>query len=139
MTKKHSISLRVRYEETDQMRVVYYAKYLVWFEVARTEFFRERGLDYREMEDKDKIFLPVVEVYCRYRAPLTYDDIVTITTEIKDIGAARISFQYEVKKDDKVIATGSTTHAFVNEQGSPIPVPEKARRFLSDFKKQDAA
>jgi len=127
VNSEHTITLRVRYEETDQMGVVYYAKYLVWFEIARTEFFRAKGVEYRKIEDEEKIYVPVVEAHCRYRAPLRYDDEVTVTTRLTDVGATRITFEYEVKKDGETKTTGSTKHAFVNATGSPIPVPARVR------------
>jgi len=123
--------LRVRYEETDQMGVVYYANYLVWFEVARTEFFRVRGVEYRKIEEQDKIYIPVVEAYCRYRSPLRYDDLVTVTTKLTDVEGTRITFEYEVKKGTKIAATGKTKHAFVNEKGTPISIPAKLREAFS--------
>ena len=124
---EHTIRFRVRYEETDQMGVVYYSKYLVWFEMARTEFFRAKGVEYRKIEDEEKIYVPVVEAYCRYRAPLRYDDEVTVTTKLTDVGATRITFEYEVKKDGEIKTTGRTKHAFVNSEGSPIAIPEKIK------------
>ena len=133
--KTHTIELRVRYAETDQMGVVYYANHLVWFEIARTEFFRARGIEYRKMEKEDKIYLPVVESYCRYRTPLRYDDLVTVTAELKETGRTRLIFEYKIKKGEKLAATGSTKHAFVNEAGEPIPVPDRVRAALG---KQEA-
>jgi acyl-CoA thioester hydrolase len=127
---EHAIEIRVRYEETDQMGVAYYANYLVWFEVARTEFFRAKGIVYRQIEEKDKVFLPVVEAHCRYRSPLRYDDLATITTKIAETGNSRISFDYEVKKGENIVATGKTKHAFINENGKPVPVPAKVKKAL---------
>ena len=95
---EHTIELRVRYEETDQMGVVYYANYLVWFEVARTEHFRAKGIEYRKIEDEEKLYIPVIEACCRYKAPLKYDDLVTVTSKVTDAGSSRITFEYEVKK-----------------------------------------
>ena len=127
---KCSVELRVRYEETDQMGVVYYAKHLVWFEIARTEFFRAKGLEYRKLEEEDKIFIPVVEAYCRYKRPLKYDDMVTIIAELTDVGATRATFDYEVKRGDELAATGTTKHAFVDETGIPVPIPGKIKEKL---------
>jgi len=124
---KHAVSLRVRYQETDQMGVVYYSNYLVWFEIARTEFFRVKGLDYKRIEEEDKIYLPVVESYCRYKAPVRYDDVVAVTAELTEIGAARISFSYEVKVEGKLTTLGTTKHTFVDDKGIPVPVPEKVK------------
>lgn len=127
---QHAIELRVRYAETDQMGVVYYANYLIWFEVVRTEFFRDKGIEYRKLEEEDRIYLPVVESYCRYKAPLKYDDLVTVIAKLTDIGNMRITFEYEVKKQDRVTAIGETKHAFINEKGEPIPIPPKIRKVL---------
>ena len=129
--KGHTIQLRVRYEETDQMGVVYYSKYLVWFEIARTEFFREKGVEYRRIEEEDKVFIPVVEAYCRYRSSLRYDDLVDVTTKLAEVGKTRVVFEYEVNSGGKVKAIGRTSHAFVDKDGTPIPVPEKIRKALS--------
>ncbi|MFH1552957.1 MAG: thioesterase family protein [Candidatus Omnitrophota bacterium] len=129
--KKYSTELRVRYEETDQMGVVYYANYLVWFEVVRTEFFRASGVEYRKIEEQDKIYVPVVEAYCRYKSPLKYDDLVTVTAELTDVGATRLTFEYEVKCGAKIAATGKTKHAFVDERGTPIPIPANIKTALT--------
>ena len=74
--------LRVRYAETDQMGVVYYANYFVWCEIGRGEFFRQLGYDYKQMEIADDCHLPVVEATCRYRSPARYDDEVIIETTV---------------------------------------------------------
>lgn len=129
---QHTIELRARYKETDQMGVVYYANYFVWFEVARTEFFRACGIEYRKLEEEDKIYLPVVEAYCRYKSPLRYDDLVFVTVKLADIGNMRITFDYEVKTHDKMTALGKTKHAFINREGAPIPIPQKIYKVFSE-------
>ncbi len=128
---EHTIQHRVTYKETDQMGVVYYSNYLVWFEMDRTEYFREKGLVYKDLEKKDKIYLPVAEAHCRYKTPLRYDDLVEISVELTEAGKTRITFEYEVKKDGTVMTTGYTKHAFVNGKGKPVEVPEKVREFLT--------
>ncbi len=128
---KCSVELRVRYQETDQMGVVYYANHLVWFEIARTEFFRTKGVEYRKLEEEDKIFIPVVEAYCRYRKPLRYDDLVTVTAQLTEVGMTRATFTYEVKRGGELAATGSTKHAFIDDKGVPIPIPDRIRKVFS--------
>lgn len=128
---KHAIQIRVRYKETDQMGVAYYSNYLVWFEVARTEFFRAQGLEYKKLEDESNLFLPVVESYCRYKSPLRYDDLATIETELAQMGASSITFSYEVKVGDKIAAIGRTKHALVNEKGKPVQIPSNIKQSLS--------
>lgn len=128
--KEHTIEVRVRYQETDQMGVVYYANYLTWFEIARTEFFRACGIDYRKLEEDHNIYIPVVEAYCRYKIPLTYDNLVTVTAKLTDVGSARLVFEYEVKKEEVITTTGRTKHAFVNDNRNPISVPEDIKRAI---------
>jgi acyl-CoA thioester hydrolase len=128
--QSHTVDIRVRYQETDQMGVVYYANYFVWFEVARTEFFRASGLDYRQLEEDRKIYLPVVEANCRYRAPIRYDDKVTLTVKLSSVKKARINFEYEVNCGGRLCATGMTEHTFVNSAGAPIPIPAEVKKVL---------
>ena len=125
---EHEIELRVRYQETDQMGVVYYSNYLVWFETARTELFRAKGLVYKKLEDEDKIYLPVVESYCRYKSPVRYDDLVKVTVKLTDMGKSRLTFEYEVKVDEKLTTLGETKHVFVDEEGKSVNIPDKVRK-----------
>ena len=126
-----STELRVRYKETDQMGVVYYSNYLVWFEVARTDFFRNKGLSYNNLEKEDKIYLPVVEANCRYKAPIRYDDVVVVETTLKEMSGKKITFEYIVKVEGKIKTKGYTKHVFVDKTGSPINVPEKILKAFS--------
>ena len=112
------------------MGVVYYSNYLVWFEISRTGFFRAQGLDYKRIEQERSIFLPVTESYCRYRFPLRYDDKVVVTAKLSAAGRARLSFEYEVKKGDKVAASGYTKHVFVDKEGKSVPVPADIREMF---------
>jgi acyl-CoA thioester hydrolase len=115
------IELRVRYSETDQMRVVYHSNYLVWFEVGRTEYLREMGLDYRAMEQRG-VLVPVLEVNCKYLQPAKYDDIVVVETELSEVGRAKFYFDYRIfrKEDESLLAEGRTAHVFVDDGFKPI-------------------
>lgn len=123
--------VRVRYAETDRMGVVYYANYLVWFEVGRTEWLRETGWSYREME-RDGISLPVIEAHCEYRRPARYDDDIEICTKAVPMTAVRIRFDYEVWRagDDAPLATGHTVHAALDMNGRPCRLPARVREIL---------
>lgn len=127
---EHSIDIRVRYKETDQMGVAYYSNYLVWFEIARTELFRAKGIVYKGLEKEEKVFLPVIEAYCRYKAPLRYDDLAVVTAVFKKSGPIKLHFDYEIKKDGKIITTGYTKHVFINETGEPVAVPGKIEKLF---------
>lgn len=118
----------MRYEETDQMGVVYYANYLVWFEVGRTEFMRRLGLTYREFE-KSNLYLPVLKAYCEYKQPARYDDELSVITRLESVHNVRIIFNYEIKKAGTLLAFGYTEHAFINDAGRPV-VLRKSSPFL---------
>lgn len=128
--KNSETFIRVRYEETDQMGVVYYAKYFVWFEVGRAEFFRSMGMPYSDFEKND-ILLPVTQAYAEYKTPARYDDRVRISTRISSLTDVRLAFQYELfrEEDNKLLALGGTEHAFVNSGGRPV-VLKKHNPFL---------
>jgi len=121
--------LRVRYAETDRMGVVYYANYLVWFEVARADWLRETGWSYREMEAAG-VSLPVIEAHSQYRQPARYDDEIEIRTQARLISPVRIRFDYEVVREDAVLASGHTVHAAVDGTGRPCRLPERVRELL---------
>jgi acyl-CoA thioester hydrolase len=116
----------VRYAETDQMGVAYYANYLVWFEVARTDLLRQSGWTYREME-RDGYLLPVVDAGCEYRKAARYDDELEIHTRAVLLSPVRIRFEYEVVRaaDQVTIAGGHTTHAALGASGRPRRLPAK--------------
>ncbi len=114
-----STQIRVRYSETDQMGVVYHANYLNWFEVGRTEFFRQAGFNYRELEKKG-ILLPVAEATVSFRQPALYDDLVDIRTWISDISPVRLTYAYEIYRGDQLLVSGKTMHVFTNAEMKPI-------------------
>ena len=108
----HETMLRVRYAETDKMGIVYYANYLVWFEIGRTDYCRARGFSYRDMEESESAFLVVAEAYCRYKAPAYYDDVLIVRTHITELRRRSLRFGYEIvrESDGVVIAEGETGH-----------------------------
>jgi acyl-CoA thioester hydrolase len=121
--------VRVRYAETDRMGVVYYANYLVWFEVARTEWLRDSGWTYRQLES-DGISLPVIEAHCEYRQPARYDDELDILTRATLLTPVRIRFDYEVQRGPDVAAVGHTIHAALNGSGRPCRLPARVLEML---------
>jgi acyl-CoA thioester hydrolase len=113
------------------MGVVYYANYLVWFEVARTEWLRATGWSYREMEH-DGLTLPVIEAHCEYRQPARYDDEVDIATRATLLTPVRIRFDYRVTRaaDGRLSAVGYTVHAAVDRAGKPCRLPARVQDML---------
>ena len=120
--------LRVRYAETDQMGVVYYANYFVWFEVARAELLRDHGWSYREMEENG-VSLPVISAQCDYQRPARYDDEIEIRTTGVLKSPIRMEFSYEVFASSQKgpVATGTTSHAAVDRTGRPCRLPARIR------------
>jgi len=124
--KTFATDIRVRYQETDNMGVVYYANYLVWFEVARTEFLRSMGLVYRDLEKKG-YYLMVAAISCRYKSPARYDDIVRAETWIEELKNSSLKFGYRLSVGGKPVATGDSVHVFTNSKGKPVRMPEEIR------------
>jgi len=112
-TKCVTITYRVPYADTDQMRVVYYANYLTLFERARNELMRACGFTYRELE-AEGFALPVLEAHVNYRAPATYDDLLEVTAWCDSFKGVRLTIRCEVRRDGKLLADGHTVHAHVN-------------------------
>jgi len=125
-------TLRVRYAETDKMGVVYYANYLVWFEVARADLLRSLGWSYREMELAG-ISLPVIEAHCQYLRPARYDDEIEVRAEGRLLSPVRMEFQYQVVKiqDQTIAASGKTVHAALDPSGKPCRLPERVREVFA--------
>ena len=116
-------SLRVRYAETDVMGVVYYANYLVWFEIGRTDWLRQTSQSYRDME-AEGTQLPVIEAACEYRRPARYDDVVEIHTRATRLTPVRVRFDYDVLgPGGDLLATGRTVHAAITPEGKPRRLP----------------
>jgi len=127
MTPVTETRLRVRYAETDNMGVVYYANYYIWMEVGRVDLCKACGFNYRDMEIDDGIFLAVAEAQCRYRYPARFDDEVVVKTWIESANTRIVIFAYEIRlaEDDRVLATGSTRHVFVSREMQRTRLPEK--------------
>ena len=123
--------VRVRYAETDQMGVVYYANFLVWFEVARVEWLRQGGWSYRDIEH-DGTALPVIEAHCEYRQPARYDDEIEIAARATLLTPVRVRFDYDVVRlaDDTLAAVGHTVHAAVDAGGKPCRLPQTLKDML---------
>lgn len=121
------IRLRVRYAETDQMGVVYYANHFIWMEVGRVDLCRACGFNYRDMERDDGIFLAVAEATCRYRSPAKFDDEVIVKTWIEEANTRIVIFNYEMRivGEDRLLATGMTRHVFVDSRMQRARMPKK--------------
>jgi acyl-CoA thioester hydrolase len=123
----HETRLRVRYAETDQMGVVYYANYLIWMELGRAEYCRAAGIRYRDMETDDGILLAVVEAHCRYLRPARYDEEISVKTRVAKANRRMVEFEYEIQDahTGRQLAVGETKHMFLGKDMKPLKLPEK--------------
>jgi acyl-CoA thioester hydrolase len=121
---KNLTTYRVIYGDTDQMGIVYYANYLRWFERGRSEFLRQIGLPYSNIESQGFRF-PVTEVNCRYGNSARYDDVIRIETGLVELGRASLSFAYQITRqaEQNLLATGTTKHACVDRIGRVTRIP----------------
>lgn len=124
--QQHTVYLRPRYAETDQMGVIYHANYLVWMEMGRTELCKARGFNYKDME-KDGVFLAVTEANCRYLAPARYDDSIAVLTSVAEANKRMVRFDYQIQHADtgKLLSTGFTRHLFLNASLQPASLPAR--------------
>jgi len=122
--------VRVRYAETDQMGIVYYANYLVWMELGRVEVLRTVGYSYNELEIKHGCILPVIDARCRYRAPAKYDDEIQIEAWPSLVRESVIKFAYRILRkapeggENTLLAEGETVHVVCDDQLNRKPLPE---------------
>ncbi len=124
--------VNVRYAETDQMGVVYYANYLVWFEVGRVAWCRARGFHYRDLEAKHGRMMMVAEASCRYKAPAHFEDDILIRTAVGSATDRVIRFLYEIRNQHtgKLLATGESKHVVTDRDYRPARLPEHMRGFF---------
>jgi acyl-CoA thioester hydrolase len=128
---------RVRYAETDQMGVVYYANYLVWMEIGRTDFCKSLGFDYRDME-KEGAYMAVVEATCRYAAPARYNDAILVRTQLDRINRKIVGFSYGILNEEtgRLLAEGKTVHITMGTEHKSRSLPVRYFELLSRCKSE---
>ncbi len=128
----HQIQIRVRYSETDQMRVVYHGNYAQYFEIGRVEWLRNKGISYKWMEENG-IMLPVVSLTMNYKKPARYDELLTLKTILKIRTSVKIEFDYELyNESDELLTTGNSILVFVDmKTGRPVTPPQYILEILN--------
>lgn len=136
-----STTLQVRYAETDQMGIVYYANHFVWFEIGRTDFCRQQGFAYRDMEERDGLYIIVAEARCRYKAPARYDEEILVRTRLRACRKRVLVFGYEICRaaNGELLAEGETVHVITDREGRPQVLPDKYRQLLTARARQTKA
>lgn len=132
MNDFHETEIRVRYAETDKMGIVHHSNFSVWFEVGRSEFCRARGFSYLEMEEEEDALMVVAEIYCRYKSPAFYEDVLTVRTRVAEVRSRSLRFVYEVFRasDEKLLAEGETLHVVTNAAKKVRSLPENYKEKL---------
>ncbi len=128
----HESRLRVRYEETDTMQVVYYSKVFVWMEVGRINLQRDIGLSYKDWEAMG-VRMPVVQAHADYRASARFDDEILVKTRIARVGNSSIKFENEIYRlpDMCLLCIGHTVHVLSKKEGKAVPFPEEIKSRLT--------
>lgn len=157
LSRWYESTLRVRYQESDQMGVVYHANYLNWFESGRTEMFRQLGFSYRELENRGAL-LPVTSADLQFKSPARYDDIISVYARMTIFSALRVVFEYQVRRlseeegrnsegcastleqlrsndlPGELLVTGSTNHVWVNREWKPARLDRTLPELFSAIK-----
>ncbi|MFD1128833.1 acyl-CoA thioesterase [Paenibacillus provencensis] len=155
-TAWYGTRFRVRYQESDQMGVVYHANYVNWFEIGRTEMIRSLGFSYRSMEEQG-VLLPVIGLDLKYKLPAKYDDYITVWTRINNFSSVRLHYEYEVRREDiaadkiqmdnkevvwmteelpgELLVTGSTQHVWVNADFKPVRLDKSVPNLYDALKR----
>jgi acyl-CoA thioester hydrolase len=126
-------AVNVRYAETDQMGIVYYANYLVWFEVGRVAWCKAKGFRYADMEARDRHFMIVAEASCRYKSPARFEDDIVVRTALAKANDRVIRYRYEIRKkrDGALLAIGETAHVVTDINHRPARLPDRYRKYFS--------
>ena len=126
---EHTIEIRVRYPEVDAMGYLHHSRFLQYFELGRVELLRSLGFAYADLE-KQGVFFVMVRAQLNFKAPARYDEVLTLTTKVTKHTHVRIDHSYELKRDNTLLAEGTTTIACVDRSGQLAQIPEalSARR-----------
>ncbi|MBJ6362041.1 acyl-CoA thioesterase [Paenibacillus sp. GCM10012307] len=139
-TRWHVHPLRVRYQETDRMQVVFHANYVNWFEIGRTEWVRYAGIPYAAIEEQGML-LPVTELECRFVKPARYDDQIVVCTRMKEFSPLRLAFESQIRlvgetteellglyaePPGELLVEGGTRHVWVDRNFRPARLDKAA-------------
>ncbi len=122
MTNIHELEIRVRYPECDPMGFAHHGMFATWFEMGRSEMFRQSGTSYKELEARGQL-LPVVELNIRYRKPARYDDVLRLVSRVVEVTRAKIIFEYELFRGDELLTTGRSVNACIDLEGVLQEIP----------------
>ena len=132
--RSHTIEIRVRYGETDQMGYVYYGNYAQYFEMGRVEWLRNLGITYKRMEELG-IMLPVLNLNTHYHKPAKYDDLLTLKTTLVKKPSVRISFEFELfNQEEELLTTAECSLVFIDmKRNRPTKAPDYILEKVEDL------
>lgn len=116
--------IKTRYNETDQMGIIYHGNYFNWFDIGRMDFLEKIGIDYKSLEER-QILIPIIDVYCQYLKPVKYPYEINIVTRLEKLKGIRVFFSYEIYHKEELLAKGKTTNSFIDEKLEPINMRRK--------------
>lgn len=128
---KYEFELHVPYADIDAMGIVYYANYLVYFEMARADLLRRAGMPYGEME-RSGVMLPVVEAHCEYKQSARYDDLLTVYSTCLPFKGPRLRIEYEIRRGKELLVTGYTHHVCMSTDGRVMRPTAELRRLCDE-------
>lgn len=134
--------IEVRYQETDQMGVVYHANYIIWCEVGRLQFLKDLGFDFAELECRGLLF-PVHNVEIKYRSPVRFGETIYVYTQIESFSPIKTVYYQEIKNDKGDIkATARVTVTCVRKMDFKLIRLDQAAKdvydaYLSVTKKEE--
>jgi len=117
----YKTEIRIPYADTDSMGIVHHTNYIKYFEVGRTEYLREAGYPYSRLE-AEGICLPVATVYCEYKTPAKFDELLAVNTWVKELKSATIIMAYEIfkKETGELVVKGETKHPITDHKLKPV-------------------
>ena len=119
--------LRVRYGECDPQGIVFNANYLLYFDVAFTELWREAVGPWQDMV-KRGIDAVVAEANLRFRSPARYDDVLQLRLQVEELGRTSITTRMDVCRDAEVLVEGRLRHVVVDATTwRPAEIPDWVR------------
>lgn len=127
---------RTHYYETDQMGIIHHSNYFRWFEEARVDFLEQMGYGYHRLEEEG-IISPVLEISCRYKGMIRFNDRVEVRLKLTEAGPYKFSISYEIVdcKNGEIRATGKSLHCYLDRSGQPISIKKVNREFYETLKK----
>ena len=131
MPDQHRTTVRVRYAETDQMKVLHHSVWAVYWEVARGAFMADRGYPYGDLEKRDGIYFPVISVAAQILSPAYFEDEIELRTRVGKLGRVKLRFDYEGWRGDTLLARGHSEHGVIDLDWNIVPLPEEVRAALA--------